>query len=480
MIDFIDMEENRNNKAVERKLNECLKNDRARIQVGRISHFGLLEMSRQRIRTGVLESSTIPCPHCAGTGLLRSTPSLALHVLRALEDQLLRAATHDITLRTRLETAFYILNQKRESLTALEARFGVTVTVVAEVALAPGQHFVIERGEPVQPRMMAERIEGEALAESVSHRPTERSAPRAGASARAIHPEDIEMDDVEEEETTEEEDAEEASEDRTETGSEGSEERKKRRRRRRRGGRNGEAREPREPGAPRIEGAEPAEGSTEDEDDGSDEEDGAEARDGQPGSPDQAGDAERKRRRRRRGGRRNRRDRDGREVPAGENQTGEFQMQEGEGAEAMNAPTTAAEPVADAAPAEAGPTEAEAPAKKPRRGRTAKVAAETETVVVEVKPVAEAQEKPVDEKPAKPTRSRAKKAPATEAAAEPVAMAPVVEMKVPEIKAPEVKAPEIKTAPKPVAPAPEPEVEDPNRPKRSGWWAKAKQALSGT
>ncbi|MCE2932633.1 MAG: Rne/Rng family ribonuclease, partial [Hyphomicrobiales bacterium] len=100
VIDFIDMEEKRNNKAVERKLNDCLKNDRARIQVGRISHFGLMEMSRQRIRTGVLESSSVPCPHCAGTGLIRSTPSLALSLLRAVEEQLVRNASQDITIRT--------------------------------------------------------------------------------------------------------------------------------------------------------------------------------------------------------------------------------------------------------------------------------------------------------------------------------------------------------------------------------------------
>ena len=91
VIDFIDMDENRNNRAVERKLKDCLKNDRARIQVGRISHFGLMEMSRQRIRTGVLESSTEVCPHCGGTGHVRSVTSVALHILRALEDQLLKS-----------------------------------------------------------------------------------------------------------------------------------------------------------------------------------------------------------------------------------------------------------------------------------------------------------------------------------------------------------------------------------------------------
>ncbi len=94
VIDFIDMEENRNNRAVERKLKDCLKHDRARIQVGRISHFGLMEMSRQRIRTGVLESSTEVCPTCGGTGHMRSVSSVALHLLRALEEQLMKSAAN--------------------------------------------------------------------------------------------------------------------------------------------------------------------------------------------------------------------------------------------------------------------------------------------------------------------------------------------------------------------------------------------------
>ena len=120
VIDFIDMEEKRNNRAVEKKLNECLKNDRARIQVGRISPFGLLEMSRQRIRTGVLESSSIPCPHCAGTGFVRSTPSVALQVLRSIEETLIKNASYNLVVRTRMEAAFYILNQKRVHLRELE------------------------------------------------------------------------------------------------------------------------------------------------------------------------------------------------------------------------------------------------------------------------------------------------------------------------------------------------------------------------
>src|SRR5208282_2889451 len=116
VIDFIDMEESRNNRAVERRIKEALKDDRARIQVGRISHFGLLEMSRQRIRTGVLEGSSVICPHCNGAGTVRSTASVAVHVMRVLEDALIKSASHNVILRTRTEIALYILNQKRSLL----------------------------------------------------------------------------------------------------------------------------------------------------------------------------------------------------------------------------------------------------------------------------------------------------------------------------------------------------------------------------
>jgi len=145
VIDFIDMEEAKNNRAVERKLKDCLKNDRARIQVGRISHFGLLEMSRQRLRTGVLESSTTPCPHCQGTGMIRSVESVALHVLRSIEDNLLKGATHDLIIRTSAEVALYILNQKRSNLFDLEVRFLVGIEVQAD-HMVNGQLYVLERG----------------------------------------------------------------------------------------------------------------------------------------------------------------------------------------------------------------------------------------------------------------------------------------------------------------------------------------------
>jgi ribonuclease E len=149
VIDFIDMDEKRNNRAVERRLKECLKQDRARIQVGRISHFGLLEMSRQRIRTSVLESSTEKCPYCGGSGHVRSVSSLALQVLRSLEEQLIKGATHNLIVRTRPDVALYVLNQKRAHLRGLEERFAITITISADTTLTPPQTFVIDRGEQV-------------------------------------------------------------------------------------------------------------------------------------------------------------------------------------------------------------------------------------------------------------------------------------------------------------------------------------------
>jgi ribonuclease E len=162
VIDFIDMEESRNNRSVERRLKECLKQDRARIQVGRISHFGLLEMSRQRIRTSVLESSTEKCPYCGGSGHVRSVSSLALQVLRALEEQLMRGGTHDLIARTRPDVALYVLNQKRAHLRGLEERYAITITIVADASIAAPQAFAIERGEQVHTAEAARAIAEQA------------------------------------------------------------------------------------------------------------------------------------------------------------------------------------------------------------------------------------------------------------------------------------------------------------------------------
>jgi ribonuclease E len=148
VIDFIDMEENRNNRAVERRLKDALKNDRARIQIGRMSHFGLLEMSRQRMRTGVIEGSTVVCPHCAGAGMIRSTASVALHILRALEDALIKNSSYDLIVNTRTAVALYILNQKRAHLRDLEKRFGAALTIAANEGVIGTNYYTLERGEP--------------------------------------------------------------------------------------------------------------------------------------------------------------------------------------------------------------------------------------------------------------------------------------------------------------------------------------------
>ncbi|AQX19821.1 Rne/Rng family ribonuclease [Bartonella sp. WD16.2] len=145
VIDFIDMLENRNIKLVEKKLKDCLKNDRARIQVGRISHFGLMEMSRQRIRVSVLESTMQPCPHCAGTGNVRSESSIALHVMRSIEKYLLSHSQYNIIVRTSAVIALYVLNHKRSILVDLETRFKLNISIEADDSVG-AQHLVISRG----------------------------------------------------------------------------------------------------------------------------------------------------------------------------------------------------------------------------------------------------------------------------------------------------------------------------------------------
>ncbi|HLJ72496.1 MAG TPA: ribonuclease E/G, partial [Roseiarcus sp.] len=203
VVDFIDMEEGRNNRAVERRIKDALKNDRARIQVGRISHFGLLEMSRQRIRTGVLEGSTVLCPHCMGAGVVRSTASIALHVLRVLEDALIKSATHDLNVRTRSEVALYILNQKRSHLRDLERRFGVTIMVMADDSLAGATYHALERGEPAigvklgeteareapPPVEEADEIEAEAEAEAEEESEAESQEEEAEGADEGAGPE---------------------------------------------------------------------------------------------------------------------------------------------------------------------------------------------------------------------------------------------------------------------------------------------------
>ncbi len=276
VIDFIDMEESKNNRSVERKLKDCLKNDRARIQVGRISHFGLLEMSRQRIRTGVLESSTTPCPHCQGTGMIRSVESVALHVLRSVEDNLLKGASHNLIIRTTTQVALYILNQKRSNLVDLETRFAIDVEVHAD-DMVNGQLYVLERGAPVD----RDRVPMPVPA--------------------IVQPDTIEIID----EDTEQPDIEEFAQEDDNDGR-----RRRRRRKRRRGGSDNQQ----DDGESRQVNAEA------DDADGDDEQP-QEARSG--GDEDGDDEPRRKRRRGRRGGRRGRRNGDDMQAEGGAENDGE-------------------------------------------------------------------------------------------------------------------------------------------------------------
>ncbi len=132
VIDFIDMEYPSNVRKVEKAMKDALKNDRARIQVGRISSFGLMEMSRQRLRTGVLEATTRACPHCDGTGLVRTASSAGLSALRLIEDEAARGKGTQIRLAASTEAAIYLLNEKRADLVEIEQRYGVSVAVLPE------------------------------------------------------------------------------------------------------------------------------------------------------------------------------------------------------------------------------------------------------------------------------------------------------------------------------------------------------------
>jgi len=302
VIDFIDMDEKRNNRAVERKLSDCLRQDRARIQVGRISHFGLLEMSRQRIRASVLESSTEPCAQCGGSGHVRSVSSVALQLLRGIEEILMKGATHNLVVRTRTDVALYVLNHKRGHLRDLENSFKVSLAIVADPTVSGQQSFIIDRGEQVHTLEAAKAL---------------LAAQAAASPPQVDEPYDEEEGfDLETEGEVETEETEGLAEDAVggeEAGGEGKADGHRKRRRRRRG-----RGEPREGGAPREDNGVPreendamrvvAEGmeSPGTGDDGeSDEDEG----DDQPGVArgDQPANGERRPRRRgRRGGRRRR------------------------------------------------------------------------------------------------------------------------------------------------------------------------------
>ncbi|WP_225883107.1 Rne/Rng family ribonuclease [Sphingomonas aliaeris] len=403
VIDFIDMDNGSNVRKVEKAMKDALKNDRARIQVGRISSFGLMEMSRQRLRTGVLEASTRQCPHCEGTGLVRTASSAGLSALRLIEDEAAQGRGSVLTLHASMEAAFYLLNRKRGELAEIEDRYGVTVEVTAD-------------GEAEGARMSVE-VAG----------PPPAHAPRFAAPIQEVeedYPEDIE-DEIEVED--EEEEAPRVTRaprdrgDRPERSADESNDegggRKRRRRRGRRGrnrteGDNGEASvEGVEGESLDVEGGEALDIETDADTDG---EAPAEFVGEQPVANGEEGEGRRRRGRRgRRGGRRN------------------------EGERALDSETAPALDASDEVPVVAEPApqpEPEAPAaevedapKKGRRrprARTADAASAVEAAPVVDATVAEAPAAEAEpEAPAKPKRSRRKAATAEAAPAE----APAVE-----------------------------------------------------
>ena len=186
VIDFIDMEQSSHVRKVEKAMKEALKNDRARIQIGRISSFGLMEMSRQRLRTGVLEASTKACPHCEGTGLMRTASSSGLSALRIIEDEAAHGRGDRILLRAGREAAIYLLNKKRAELADIESRYGVSIEVTIDEAFEGAKMSVESSGPrpeaPRQPTVEAAAVEVEdevEIAEDIEEEEDEESEEEA-------------------------------------------------------------------------------------------------------------------------------------------------------------------------------------------------------------------------------------------------------------------------------------------------------------
>ena len=378
VIDFIDMEYGANVRKVEKAMKDALRNDRARIQVGRISSFGLMEMSRQRLRTGVLEATTRSCPHCDGTGLVRTASSSGLSALRQIEDEAATGKGSTITLYASQEASIYVLNNKRADLAEIEALYGVRVEVVPE-------------GENEGAKMRV-----------ASSGPRNEFVPQFGPIVLEDDdedlPEDVDIDEVEAE-------AEEARERSDEEG-------RSRSRKRRRGGRGRERRDDR----PEGESAPVAEN---DDETGDDEAGSGEhfERDEEAGEDGEGPRKRRRRGRRRRGGR-------GRGEGEGETQSGEGEAVDDQDEAIAEQPVVDAEPeaepeaapkkrsrrkvvaadVVEEAPAEAPVEAAAEETPKPKRSRRKLAEAPAEAAEVEATEVAS------EPAPAKPARSRRKKA----------------------------------------------------------------------
>lgn len=447
VIDFIDMEENKNNRAVEKRLKECLKVDRARVQHGRISQFGLMEISRQRRRQGVLQATSDPCPACNGTGRRRSIPSAALQLIRAIEARAAIGALKGISVKAPTDVALYILNNKREALIEIERVAGFAVSIHSSEDMLPGDFQLDAERDP-------------------NAKPKKRSTPRSlmkptPASVRDEDDEDAEdIDDTVDADDEAEDDAAEPRAEKPE-GAEGGNGGRKRRRRRR----GGKGREARETGLEVVDADArvTAEASPMSDDDEGDDED----EDGDEGGVAPRAEGEegpRKRRRRgRRGGRRRRRSGEGRP----------------EGSEIAAIADGGAYLDGLSASAEAMLSDEDVVGD----GEFAVADAPVELDVAANEPP-EAEEAPA-RKPRPPRRSRAKAAPVEAEADEPAAEAevpaaepaPVIEATAPEpepvMAAAETPAPAPAPEPTP-APAPAPAAQ-PEGPRKTGWWNRGKK-----
>jgi ribonuclease E len=480
VIDFIDMDEKRNNRAVERRLKDCLKNDRARIQVGRISHFGLMEMSRQRIRTSVLESSTDKCPHCGGTGHVRSVSSVALQLLRGIEETLQRGATHNIVSRTRSEIALYVLNHKRAHLHDLEHRFQIAVTIVSDDAISGQLPFVIEKGEQVHTMEQARALAAQASA----HAPPPVEEPfEAEQPVEEADFEEAEEEEIAEAETAEhEEEAAERGED--ESGG-------RRRRRRRRRGRRGETREegvavaaaPEGEGEPADAEQHPAPEQPPYHAPAAAEEEivAAEAGDGEmeaeleedADAKADHGDPRRRRRRGRRGGRRNRREEGELEITPPENDAAPVDEEVAHAVADFGGPPVelTTEQTWDQQPREPEPAEHAVAERRPRErhGRHGQASHDHEHRAPEheaPQPVPVAVEPAAPPKPDKADASRRRST-----VREPAPFLVSGGSVTPSEPAPQPPAEEIVAAEAEPA-GPPPASEPPPQPRRAGWWAK--------
>lgn len=364
VIDFIDMEYGSNVRKVEKAMKDALKNDRARIQVGRISGFGLMEMSRQRLRTGVLESTTRQCPHCDGTGLVRTASSSGLAALRLIEDEAAKGRGTIITLFASTEASIYLLNAKRADLAEIEDRYGVSVEVIPE-------------GENEGAKMRVN---------SAGPRPS--SPPKFAPIEDLVDDSD---DDFEDEDDFDE--AEERGDARDNSDDDGN---RKKRRRRRRGGRGR-----------RQDGEESSERSDGDQDDDRDE-DGSdqEANGDREAFADDEGGSDRPRKRRRRGGRR----RGGRGRGEGSGEDTSDELIEAISGDGLGDTPAELEPAQTDAQTDGAIVEPEEATEKPkRRSRRKKAEMEEPSATDEVSEPVEVASAP-EEAPAKPKRTRARKA----------------------------------------------------------------------